>query len=227
MPEIVNLKNLSRHFKMAQETVRAIDDVSITIEEGNFIALVGPSGSGKSTLLNLIGGLDSPTSGEVTVDSTDIGKMPEREKAHYRNKKVGFVFQDFYLMDNRSALENVELPLTIMEKPYSERHELARSALDAVGLNERMAHKPGQLSGGERQRVAIARAIVTQPILLLADEPTGNLDSKSGDAIIKLIGQLNKSRNMTVIVATHDQKVAEKADRRIPIEDGRILPEAR
>ncbi len=223
MTQTVKLKDLSRLFRMADEMVRAIDGISLEIQEGQFVALVGPSGSGKSTLLNMIGGLDSPTSGQVIVDSVDIGNLGDRAKAQYRNRKIGFVFQDFHLQDNRTALENVELPLTIMGLPADERRSRAGSALDAVGLSDRLAHRPGQLSGGERQRVAIARARVTEPRILLADEPTGNLDSKSGEEIINLIGRLNKNRNMTVIVATHELRIADKADMKIPLRDGRIV----
>ncbi len=226
MAQIVKLEKLSRHFRMAQETVRAIDEISLDIDEGQFVALVGPSGSGKSTLLNMIGGLDSPTSGHVFVDSQDIGSLSSQAKAHYRNRKIGFVFQDFHLQDNRTALENVELPLTIMGLPKAQRRRRATSALEAVALSDRLSHKPGELSGGERQRVAIARAVATEPRILLADEPTGNLDTKSGEEIISLIGRLNRTRNVTVIVATHDRRIAEKADLRVPLRDGRIVQEA-
>jgi putative ABC transport system ATP-binding protein len=223
--QIVRLENLSRHFRMAEEVVRAIDGISLDIVEGQFVALVGPSGSGKSTLLNLLGGLDSPTSGRVTVDGQDIGKIGDHAKARYRNHKVGFVFQDFHLLDNRTALENVELPMTIMGMPAAERRNRARESLDAVGLADRLRYKPGQLSGGQRQRVAIARAIATQPRMLLADEPTGNLDSKSGEEIISLIGMLNRKKGVTAIVATHDHRIASKADLRIFLRDGRIAEE--
>ena len=223
MAPIVRLENLSRHFEMAQEVVRAVDNISLEIEDGQFVALVGPSGSGKSTLLDLIGGLDSPTSGRTVVDAEDISSLSDRAKADYRNRKVGFVFQDFHLQDNRTALENVELPLMIMGLPGTERRDRAAAALKAVGLSDRLSHKPGQLSGGQRQRVAIARAIATKPRILLADEPTGNLDTRSGEEIINLISNLNHDRNMTVIVATHDRRIAEKADVRIPLRDGRVV----
>jgi putative ABC transport system ATP-binding protein len=225
MAVIVKLENLCRHFMMAHEVVRAIDGISFEIEEGQFIALVGPSGSGKSTLLNLLGGLDSPTSGRVIVDSEDIGGLGDRAKAQYRNHKIGFVFQDFHLLDVRNALENVELPLTVRGVPKNERRERARNALNAVGLSGRLSHRPGQLSGGERQRVAIARATVTEPRILLADEPTGNLDTKSGEEVIDLIAHLNRTLNMTVLVATHDRRIADKADVEIPLRDGRTVKE--
>ena len=210
---------------MAHEVVRAIDDISLDMQEGRLVALVGPSGSGKSTLLNLIGGLDSPTEGKILVDSEDISEFGDKAKALYRNKKIGFIFQDFHLLDIRTALENVELPLTVAGIPAADRREEARVALEQVHLSERNLHKPGQLSGGERQRVAIARAIVTKPRILLADEPTGNLDSKSGENIINLVAELNREMNMTVIIATHDKRIADKADVRIPLRDGRIVEE--
>lgn len=225
MSTIVSLVELSRHFIMAHEVVKAIDNVTLNIEEGQFVSMVGPSGSGKSTLLNLTGGLDTPTSGQIIVDSEDISNLGQKEKAEYRNKKIGFVFQDFYLLDNRNALENVELPLVIMGMGASERRKKAAASLEAVGLSDRMLHKPGQLSGGQRQRVALARAITTRPRILLADEPTGNLDSASGEEIISLIARLNRDLNMTVIVATHDRRIADKSDVRIPLCDGRITEE--
>jgi putative ABC transport system ATP-binding protein len=225
MAIIVKLENISRHFTMAHEVIRAINGISLDIEEGQFVALVGPSGSGKSTLLNLIGGLDSLTGGRIIVDSEDIGNLADKTKAQYRNQKIGFVFQDFHLLVSRTALENVELPLTVAGIPPSKRHERAKEALGAVGLSDRLSHRPGQLSGGERQRVAIARAIVTQPRILLADEPTGNLDSKSGEDIINLMANLNRDMNMTVIIATHDVRIADKADIRIPLIDGGVAAE--
>jgi putative ABC transport system ATP-binding protein len=222
---IVKLESLSRHFKMTGETIRAVDSVSLAVEEGQFVALMGPSGSGKSTLLNLIGGLDSPTSGAVIVDAENVGEMNDKAKAHYRNRKIGFVFQDFNLQDNRSALENVEIPLVIMGLPRSERRQRARDALGAVGLTDRLQHRPGQLSGGQQQRVAIARAIVTRPRILLADEPTGNLDSRSGAEIIELLRTLNRERGVTVIVATHDARIAGAADVEVPLRDGQVVGE--
>ena len=225
MAAVVQLESLSRHFEMAGETIRAVDSVSLAVEESQFVALMGPSGSGKSTLLNLIGGLDSPTSGNVMVDSENVGQMNDKAKAHYRNRKIGFVFQDFNLQDNRNALENVEIPLMIMGLPRNERRQRAREALEAVGLTDRLQHRPGQLSGGQQQRVAIARAIVTEPRILLADEPTGNLDSKSGAEIIELLRKLNRERGVTVIVATHDARIAGAADVEVPLRDGQVVEE--
>lgn len=210
---------------MTGETIRAVDSISLTVEEGQFVALMGPSGSGKSTLLNLIGGLDSPTSGAVIVDSDNVGRMNDKAKAHYRNRKIGFVFQDFNLQENRSALENVEIPLVIMGLPRAERRMKAQGALEAVGLTDRLQHRPGQLSGGQQQRVAIARAIVTEPRILLADEPTGNLDSRSGAEIIELLRTLNRERGVTVIVATHDARIAGAADVEVPLRDGQVVRE--
>ncbi len=225
MAAIIKLENLSRHFTVAHEVVRAVDEVSLAIEEGLFVALIGPSGSGKSTMLNLIGGLDTPTSGRVIVDSEDIGKLGDSASARYRNTKIGFVFQDFHLQDNRTALENVELPLRIAGVPGLRRRMRAEAALDAVGLSDRLKHKPGELSSGERQRAVIARAIVTKPSIVLADEPTGNLDSKNSGEIVNLLEGLRKSHGMTLIVATHDQDIAREADLRISLRDGRIASE--
>lgn len=225
MAVVVQLENLSRYFRMTGETIRAVDSVSLAVEEGRFVALMGPSGSGKSTLLNLIGGLDSPTSGAVIVDSENVGEMNDRAKARYRNRKIGFVFQNFNLQENRTTLENVEVPLAIMGVPRSERRQRAHSALEAVGLSDRLRHRPGQLSGGQQQRAAIARAIVTEPRILLADEPTGNLDSRSGAEIVDLLRRLNRERGVTVIVATHDARIAQAADAKVPVRDGQVVRE--
>lgn len=208
---------------LGQEVVRAVDGISLEIEQGSFVALVGPSGSGKSTLLNLIGALDSPTAGRVIVDSEDIGNLGEHLRAQYRNTMVGFVFQDFHLQSNRTALENVELPLKIRGVHGAERLTRAKAALDAVSLSHRITHKPNQLSSGQQQRVAIARAIVGEPRIVLADEPTGNLDSKTGSEIVSLLERLRKSLGMTLLVATHDQSISREADVKILLRDGRIV----
>jgi putative ABC transport system ATP-binding protein len=218
----VSLQNLSRHYRIGNEIVRAVDSVNLTIESGEFIAIVGPSGSGKSTLLHLIGGLDSPTSGSVFADSFTLSGLSEKEKALYRNKKVGFVFQDFNLQEHLSARENVELPLKIRGTPRQIRRAKADSLLEAVNLLHRAKHRPAQLSGGEKQRVALARALAGDPRIVLADEPTGNLDSKTGEEVVALLSKICRERGVTVIVATHDVDIARLADRVIHIRDGRI-----
>jgi putative ABC transport system ATP-binding protein len=221
-PAIVSLQNLSRHYRIGDETVKAVDSVNLAIESGEFIAIVGPSGSGKSTLLHLIGGLDSPTRGSVFADSLDLSSLSEKEKAGYRNEKVGFVFQDFNLQEHLTARENVELPLKIRGTPPRIRRAKSDSLLEAVNLLHRAKHKPTQLSGGEKQRVAIARARAGDPKIILADEPTGNLDSRTGEEVVALLSKVCRERGVTVIVATHDVNIANLADRVIHIRDGRI-----
>jgi len=221
-PAIVSLQNLSRHYRIGGQTVKAVDDVNLAIKSGEFIAIVGPSGSGKSTLLHLIGGLDSPTSGSVFSDSLHLATLSEKEKANYRNEKVGFVFQDFNLQEHLTARENVELPLKIRGTPRHTRTEKANSLLEAVGLLQRALHRPTQLSGGEKQRVAIARALAGDPKIVLADEPTGNLDSKTGEEVVKLLSKICRERGVTIIAATHDVNIAALADRVMHIRDGRI-----
>lgn len=216
------LQNLSRHYRIGGEIVRAVDSVSLEIESGEFVAIVGPSGSGKSTLLHLIGGLDSPTSGSVFSDSLELAALSEIQKAKYRNEKVGFVFQDFNLQEHLTARENVELPLKIRGTPRRMRTAKADSLLEAVGLTHRADHKPTQLSGGEKQRVAIARSLAGDPKIVLADEPTGNLDSKTGEEVVALLSKICSERGVTVIVVTHDASIARMADRVIRIRDGRV-----
>jgi putative ABC transport system ATP-binding protein len=218
----VFLQNLSRHYRIGGEIVRAVDSVSLEIESGEFVAIVGPSGSGKSTLLHLIGGLDSPTSGSVFSDSLELAALSEIQKAKYRNEKVGFVFQDFNLQEHLTARENVELPLKIRGTPRRMRTAKADSLLEAVGLTHRADHKPTQLSGGEKQRVAIARSLAGDPKIVLADEPTGNLDSKTGEEVVALLSKICSERGVTVIVVTHDASIARMADRVIRIRDGRV-----
>ncbi len=223
---IIETKNLSREFKMGADTVRALDGVSFSVEEGEFLAIVGPSGSGKSTLLHIIGALDESTGGEIVVDGRPVSSMTEEEKARYRNEKVGFVFQDFNLIGHMTALENVRLPLMFSGAHPPEREDRARESLEAVGLSHRARHLPGELSGGERQRVAIARALATRPRILLADEPTGNLDSKTGGEVVKILKDLNKKRNLTVIVVTHNDSVSRAATRILNMFDGRFADTA-
>jgi putative ABC transport system ATP-binding protein len=224
MDEVVRTVGLVRRFKMGDSLVHALHGVDITLTRGEFVALVGPSGSGKSTLLNMIGGLDRPTSGEVWINGVDLGATDERTLTRHRRQHVGFVFQTFNLLPRLTAEENVALPLMFSGVPRRERLATARALLGRVGLDQRLTHRPGQLSGGEQQRVAIARALVGRPALLLADEPTGNLDSTTGAEIMALLKELNEERDLTVLVVTHDPEVAAFADRVVKLRDGRVEP---
>jgi len=220
---MIELQGVTRLYKMGHETIRALDAVSLVVADGAFVAVVGPSGSGKSTLLHIVGGLDMPTAGTVRVNGQDLSQASDRELSAYRNAQVGFVFQTFNLQPTYTALENVALPLLFARVPRKERLARAQQALEAVGLTDRARHKPTELSGGERQRVSIARALVNAPRLLLADEPTGNLDSATGKTIVELLGRLNCERGLTVLVVTHDPDVAASAGRHIALRDGRIV----
>lgn len=219
----VVLEGVSKRYGRGEVSVDAVSDVNLVMEAGEFVAIVGPSGSGKSTLLHLVGALDTPTSGTIFVDGVEVSKMEEAIAAHFRNETVGFIFQNFYLQQHLSAVENVELPLLIRGVPPKERYSRTQEAMEAVGLGERLWHRPNQLSGGECQRVAIARAIVTEPRLLLADEPTGNLDTATGMDVIRLMEKLNREYGMTMVVVTHDSSVADFARRRIQLRDGRVV----
>lgn len=202
--------------------VEALADASFAIHRGEFVAITGPSGSGKSTLLHLIGLLDKPSTGEIFVDGVEISKLSENQMAKMRNEKIGFVFQQFNLLAKTAAVRNVELPLVYRGIGQKQRAEMAKKELVAVGLGDRLNNKPSQLSGGQQQRVAIARALVTNPSLLLADEPTGNLDTKSGIEIMKMFEELHK-KGVSVVLVTHNSEIAEQADRQIVIKDGRIV----
>jgi putative ABC transport system ATP-binding protein len=216
-------RKLTRHYNVGKSVVAALVDVELTVRRGEFTALVGPSGSGKSTLLNLIGGLDRPSEGEVRVDGLSLGEASEPQLVRYRRERVGFIFQSFnLLLPTLTAVENVESPMMLAEIPRRERRERATSLLDSVGLAPRTLHKPNELSGGEKQRVAIARALANRPLLLLADEPTGNLDSKTGGTILDLLCGLVKAQGLTMIMVTHDPEVAARADRIIHLRDGSI-----
>lgn len=222
MTILVELSRVSKMYQMAGGTFRALHDVSLKINEGEFVAVMGPSGSGKSTLMHLLGCLDNPTSGLVIIESQDTSRMSEEELSQIRNQKIGFVFQQFNLLRRTSALANVELPLVYARVPTHERKMRALKALASVGLGRRSKHLPSQLSGGEQQRVAIARALVNNPTLLLADEPTGNLDSKSGKEIMGIFKMLNKTGH-TIILVTHEKEIAAYAKRIIEIRDGKIV----
>ncbi|MCP4418444.1 MAG: ABC transporter ATP-binding protein [Chloroflexi bacterium] len=218
---------LHRHFQMGTEIVHALDGIDVTIDQGEFMGIVGPSGSGKSTLLYLIGGLDQPTSGEIWVDGTNISALDENGLAHYRQKSIGFIFQSFNLIATMTALQNVEFPMIFARVDPQERRERAKRSLEMVGLGDRLAHKPTELSGGQQQRVSIARSLVNNPAIILADEPTGNLDSKSGSEVIDILQQLNQDEGRTIIMVTHDQTLLAATTRHIQILDGRILADVR
>jgi len=219
---VVRVAGLTRRHKMGVSFVDALRGVDLEIRRGEFVALVGPSGSGKSTLLNLVGGLDRPTSGQIWIDGVEISASNERALTRHRREHVGFVFQTFNLLPRLTAEENVALPLMFSGVPHKERLDRARALLGRVGLTPRLTHRPSQLSGGEQQRVAIARALVGQPALLLADEPTGNLDSTTGGEIMALLRALNQEGHLTLLVVTHDPEVAAFADRVVKLRDGRV-----
>lgn len=220
--EVVKTNHLSKIYELDGVTVKAVDDVNISIMEGEMVAIMGKSGSGKSTLMHIIGCLDKPSSGEVFINGQNTAKMSESKLALLRNKEVGFVFQAFNLLNRTNSLDNVELPLIYSGVKAKKRYELSLEALKEVGLETRLYNKPNQLSGGQQQRVAIARALVTNPAIILADEPTGNLDSKSGEEVMALFKSLN-SRGRTIILVTHDEEIAFQAQRIIHLQDGRVI----
>ncbi len=223
MKSIIELKNVSKTYQLDAVNVPVLNNVNMKIRKKDFVSIMGPSGSGKSTLLHIIGALDRPTSGKVYIGGTDLLKLTESEIARLRGGKIGFVFQFFNLYPTLTALENVELPMMIMEKDKNERRQRAIALLELVGLGDRAEHLPSQLSGGERQRVAIARTLTNDPLFILADEPTGNLDSKSGRDIIELFVELNKNEGKTIIVVTHDKSIALHSKYIIKIKDGRTV----
>jgi len=222
MKEVVRTINLSKVYQLEGTIVRAVDDASFTVNEGEMVSIMGKSGSGKSTLMHIIGCLDRPTSGELLINGQNTAKLSEQKLAKLRNQEIGFVFQSFNLLSRTTSLDNVELPLIYAGVNLKKRRELATEALKEVGLEGRLNNKPNQLSGGQQQRVAIARALVTNPALILADEPTGNLDSKSGEEIMRLFKNLN-ARGHTIIIVTHDEEIASQTQRVIRIQDGKII----
>jgi len=219
---IIQLKNIKRTYKLGDEVLNALDDVSFSVTKGEFMAITGPSGSGKSTLANVIGGLDTPNSGTVLIDGQDISQVRDSKLSGYRNEHIGFVFQSFNLQGHETALENVMMPMVFAHKKRKDRRARAKECLEAVGLGDRLKHKPSQLSGGQRQRVAIARALANNPSIIIADEPTGNLDSAKGLEIITLLKKLNKEQGITLLIITHDMSVAKLAGRVIEIHDGHL-----
>jgi putative ABC transport system ATP-binding protein len=218
---LIRLQNVSRRYQMGTETVHALRDVSLEIQRGEYVAIMGPSGSGKSTLMNLIGCLDTATSGQYELNGVLVSEMNDNQLAEVRNREIGFVFQTFNLLPRSNALHNVELPLIYAGIPANERRRIALEAISQVGLADRMHHKPNELSGGQRQRVAVARALVNKPSILLADEPTGNLDSKTGAEIMALFEDLARAGN-TIIVVTHEEDIARQSRRIIRLRDGLI-----
>ncbi|MBO5179087.1 MAG: ABC transporter ATP-binding protein [Clostridia bacterium] len=218
---MIHISDLCKTYKMGENEVHALNHINLEIKEHEFVSIIGPSGSGKSTLMNMLGCLDVPTSGEYILDNKSIKKMSDDELAGIRNNKIGFVFQGFNLLPKLTAIENVELPLIYQSVSAKERHERAKKALESVGLGERINHKPTELSGGQQQRVAIARALITNPPLILADEPTGNLDTSSGKEIMEIFKKLNENGN-TIVLITHDNDVAMQAKRVVRIQDGKL-----
>lgn len=223
--DLITVSNINKIYNKGDNEVRALDGVSFSIAPGEFVAIVGQSGSGKSTLMNILGCLDTPTDGEYILDGSNVAGLNEKQLTEIRNRQIGFVFQGFNLIGGLDAMENVELPLIYRGIPKEERRSLAEDALRQVGLSRRLRHRPAQMSGGQQQRVAIARAIAAKPPIILADEPTGNLDSKSGAVIMDILNSLN-AEGRTVILITHDEKIAAAANRVLQIHDGRIVGQA-
>jgi len=221
MSNLIEIKKITKIYEMGEEKLYALNGVDLTIKKNEYVAIMGPSGSGKSTLMNIIGCLDTPTSGDYILNGKDVHEMDDNELAEIRNREIGFVFQTFNLLPRSNALHNVELPLVYSGLSRTERLKRAEEALVNVGLADRMTHKPNELSGGQRQRVAVARALINKPSIILADEPTGNLDTKTGEEIMSLIKELNEKGN-TIIIVTHEEDIARHAKRIVKIRDGMI-----
>ena len=223
---IVEINGVHKYFRRGSERVDVLNDLTLEVPEGEFLGLMGPSGSGKTTLLNLIAGLDRPSEGEVRVGEALISQMSEAQLARWRTRNIGFVFQFYHLLPVLSAYENVELPLLLLPLSAAQRRQQVLTALDLVGLTNRLRHRPGQLSGGQQQRVGIARAIVTDPVLIVADEPTGDLDAHSAEEILDLLGELRQSLNKTILLVTHDPRAAQRADRLLHLDKGQLVERA-
>jgi putative ABC transport system ATP-binding protein len=223
---LITLNKVGKTYRAGDESVDALKDVSLEIEKGEFVVIVGPSGSGKSTLLHLIGGLDTPSRGKVVVDGIDLSDMNDRKLSRYRNREIGFIFQEFHLHKGYDLVENVEIPLVFSAGKIRRETTMKKKSeeiLSSVGLKGRFRHHPSEISGGQKQRVAIARALINNPKIILADEPTGNLDSQTGKKIIALLKRLHKEKDVTMLVVTHDREIARHAERTIEIKDGRII----
>lgn len=220
---MIELRDVTKIYKMGETEIHALNEINLNVKKGEFLSLVGPSGSGKSTLLNIIGCIDIPTSGEVFFDGEDISRLKDRGLTKIRLHKIGFIFQQFYLIPTLNAMENIELPMKEAKVPREERHKRTKDLLNNVGLAKRKRHYPNQLSGGEQQRVAIARSLANSPSVLLADEPTGEIDSETSEKIVALLKKLNSEEGVTLLVVTHDQKVAKHAGRMVTMEDGKIV----
>ncbi len=223
MSALICTENLHRHFKMGDQVVRALNGVSTTVEAGEFVAMMGPSGSGKSTLLYLLGGLDRPTEGRVWINGQELSRLAESQLARYRQREVGFIFQSFHLVPTMTALQNVMLPMIFAQTPPAERRKRALALLTKVGLSDRADHRPTELSGGQQQRVAVARALANDPPIILADEPTGNLDSHTGEEIMQLLGRLNREAGCTILIVSHDPSVTDYTTRALHLLDGQLV----